>query len=340
MMLERVGRDIYLRRIGLIADDGRLIEHGLANLIRSPLARWGLSPKASVVSYARRHLDAAATLTRSSDLVASVLGRMVKLGECVEVSVGGDIYVAPTSPRWIRTGKGIGTLLSVASVPEGIVEHVYRGRDGDIVRRIVVRTEEDQEILRLAGVSEISIQDWLTPLHYLMHGARRNGTPIRSDALNLSRFWEMLVSEVEAEARPLSDQADVRAVAGEPGTYFGSYNADNCEGRWRDDVGDGIWCAYRRGYGKPHWHPIILLVEGTLRRAMDIYDTDEWRWALLARGHHHKLPERVDRTDGRIQLTFPAPAQFIGAMDILGPRHHTWSWEVDSDAPDPWKEIY
>lgn len=341
MILKRLAHGSYVRQIGLVGEDGQVIERGLADLLRSSLARWGLSPKAAVLRHARMHLDAAELPTGSaSTLVTRVLGRMARLGECTEVSVGGQKYIAPTLPRWIRTGKGIGTLISLAPAPEGILEHVQRDCSEDIVRRVVVRTDEDREVLRMAGVSEISIQQWLTPLRYLACAARRKASPIRSDAFGLSDFWELLVSDVENMAQPLSDEAEIRVVVGKPGTYFGSYRGDKCEGRWRDDAGDGIWCAYRRGYGLSHWHPIILLVDGPVRRAMDVFDVDEWRWALLARGHHQGLPERVKTMEGRVEVTFPAPAQFMTAMEILGPRVDTWSWEFAPDAPDPWKELY
>lgn len=339
MILGKVGRDTYAREIGLVSDDGRILERGLADLLRSPLARWGLSPKTAILRYARRQLDAADVLPRTTDLVESVLGRMVQLGECVEVSIGGNSYITPTMPRWVRTGKGIGTLLSVAPVPEGVVEQVWGTHVGDIVKRIQVRSDEDHEVLRMAGFKEISIRDWLSPLRYLAHGARRQGAPIRSDGLDLSAFWNVLVSEAEDMAQPLSDEADVRAVGGEPGTYFGSYSAERCEGRWRNDPGEGFWCAYRRGYGTNHWHPTIMVVEGTRCRAMDLYDVDEWRWALLARGHSEQQLERVKHIDGRVQLTFPAPEQLIAMMDILGPREGPWSWQVDKSSPNPWKAL-
>lgn len=340
MMLHKIGRDSYVREIGLVDDDGHVIERGLADLLRSALARWGLSSKAAVLRYARQHLEASELLAGRSDLVARVLGTMEQLGECAEVSVDGERYIAPTPPRWIRTGKGIGSFLSVGPVPKGVVKQAQRDRGRDIVRRIAVQTDEDQEVLRLAGVSEISLQDWLTPLRYLAYATRRRGSPVRIDALDLSGFWEFLASEVEEAAQPLSDEADVRAVVGKSGTFFGSHKAENCEGRWRDDARDGMWCAYRRGYGSSHWHPIILLVDGSRRRALDLFDVDEWRWALLAQGHHQEWPRHIENVDGRVQLTFPAPDQLMAALDILGPRVAAWSWDVDRDAPNPWKGLY
>lgn len=339
MILSEVGRDTYAREIGLVGDDGRILDRGLAKLLRSPLARWGLSPKTAILRYARRQLDAADVLHHTSESVVSVLGRMVELGECAEVGIAGECHITPTLPRWIRTGEGIGTLLSVAPLPDGIVEHVWGDCERGIVRRIVVRTGEDHEVLRMAGITEISIRDWLSPLRYLAHGARRKGAPIRSDRLDLSGFWNVLATEAEDMAQPLSDEADVRAVVGEPGTYFGSHSAGDCEGRWRNDAGEGIWCAFRRGYGTNHWHPTILVVKGTRRRAMDLYNVDEWRWALLARGHSEGRPERVKQVDGRVQLTFPAPDQLIAMMDILGPREGPWSWAVDMSLPSPWKDL-
>ncbi len=339
MTLESIKRDAFAREAGLVRDDGEVSERGLAELLRAPLARWGLSPRAAVLRHARSQLEAAGLLERASDLAGKVLGRMVRLGECAEVGIGHERYLAPATPRWIRTGKESAALLSVAPSPEGIIEFCSENGGADIVRRVRIRGEEDLAALRMAGVREIPFEEWLQPYGYLPHAMRRRGCPVRSDEFGLSRFWELLVAEVARHGLPMGGDGEVRVAAGQPGSYFGRHSAAACEGRWSNVAPDGVWCAYRRGYGAAHWIPTVVAVDGDQRRMLDLYDGDEWRWALLARGRSNGTDERLERTDGQVRVSFPAPYQLIAAMDILGPRRGTWLWEVSPAAPDPWMAL-
>ena len=339
MILESITRDEYAREIGLISDAGEFSERGLADLLRSPLARWGLSSKAKLLSYARIQLEAAGLRDQTSGQVTRVLRRMVRLGDCVEIRIDGAAYIAPAQPQWIRSGHESAALLGVEPVPDGIVERVPDGWSMDIVRRIVVRNDQDLAALRIAGVRETSLEEWLRPHEYVLHAMRRKSQLIRSDELSLAQFWELLVSALQEEGLPLGSDGEVRLVSGEPGEYFGKHYSETCEGRWTEVVSDGIWCAYRRGYSQAHWHSIIVAIDGGHLRALDLYNRDEWCWALLARGRSTRAEERVRRRDGVVQLSFPAPDQFVAAMDLMGPRLSGWSWEVNEGAPDPWTTL-
>lgn len=336
MILESLGREAFARESGLISDDGEVSERGLADLLRSPLSRWGLSPRSNVLRHARDQLDAAGLRGRASHLLPAVLDNLMRLGECEDVAIGHERYIAPAPPRWIRTGEASAALLGVGPSPKGIIERSPDPQGRDVVRRIEIRSEEDLAVLRIADVGEISIFEWLKPLGYLQYGIRRAGRLIRSDQLSLPGFWDSLVSEAAEKGLPLGGDAEVRAVVGGPGGYFGSHDAESCEGRWSEVASDGFWCAFRRGYGQTHWHPIVLEVDGAHRRAMDLYDHDEWRWSLLARGHYLGTEESIDRCEGRVRVGFPAPGQLLAAMDIVGPRRGPWTWEVNHAAPDPW----
>lgn len=336
MILESITRDGYARELGLVSDGCEISERGLADLLRAPLARWGLSSKTKLLSYARTQLEAAGLRDRASGLVAKVLGRLVQLKECVEIYIDGETYIGPAQPQWIRTGYETGTLLGVAPVPNGIVELAPNGSGRDIVRRIVVRNDKDLAALLMAGFREILLEEWLRPYKYQLHAMRRKDRLIRSDEMNLAQFWELLMSAIQEESLPLGDDAEIRIVGGEPGEYFGKYNSEKCEGRWTETAPDGIWCAYRRGYSQAHWNPTIVAIDGGHRRALDLYDKDEWCWALLARGKSTGTEERFDRQDRMVRLSVPAPDQLMAAMDLLGPRRSGWSWRVNDGAVDPW----
>lgn len=339
MILESMSREELRSKLGLISDDGSLSERGLADLIRSPLFRWGLSRRSSLLRYARDQVKAVGVVDWKLQSLARVLKRLVGLGECAEVLIGYDRYIAPARATWIRTGRESAALLGAARRPEGVPEQILDSSGRDIVRRILVRNDQDRAALRAAGIQENSIDEWLQPYKYLTHAARRKGHPVRSDKLSVAEFWELLVSELGDRGLPLSVDADVRAVVGEPGGYFGPWNATSCEGRWSDATPDGVWCAYRRGYGEQHWHPMVLAAHGEQRRALDLYDHDEWRWALLGRGCSNGAGEQIERRDGHTRLSFPGPEQLIAAMDILGPRSDAWTWAVSEAAADPWRVL-
>ena len=336
MSVESIRRDTFARDLGLISVDGKASERALADLIRVPLSRWGLSPRSHVLRYARDQLDAAGLRDRLSQLLPAALKSLTRLGECADVVIGDERYIAPAPPRWIRTGEASAALLSVAPAPDGIVEHVPRHGGSDVVRRIQVQSDDDLVALRMAGVGETTMDGWLKPHAYLECARRKERRPVRSDEMSLARFWELLASAVASDGLALGDDGEVRIVVGEPGGYFGRHDQDTCEGRWSEVAPDGVWCAYRRGYGIQHWQPIVLAVAGRSWRALDLYDHDEWRWALIARGRHAGSDEQVSLADGTVRVSFPAPDQLITAMDILGPRCSPWSWQVEHLAPNPW----
>ena len=335
--LETITRDTYARKLGLIQEDGEISRRSLAGLLRAPLARWGLSPRKEILRYAREQLEAAGVLDRAGDPLLNSLDALVRLGECVEVHVGGDRYLAPPQPRWMLTGRGIGALLGVAPVPGGVEE--LQGAGNDIVRRIRVGNDEDLDRLHMAGIRQVSVQDWLGPPGYLRYAADREGRLLRNDEISLARFWDLLEAALAKGGQSLDEDARARAVAGEPGGVFGKVGAETCEGRWTESAPDGIWCASRQGYGSSHRHPILMQVSGLRRRALDLYDWDEWRWALLAKGRRLGEEERVERRDNEVRMSFPPPLQLASVMDLLGPRRAAWSWEVAPGAPEPWRML-
>ena len=335
MTLETITRDTYARELGLIQEDGEISRRSLAGLLRAPLARWGLSPRKEILRYAREQLEAADVLDRAGDPLLKSLDALVRLGECMEVHIGGDRYLAPPPPRWIPTGRGTGALLGVVPVPRGVEE--LQGAGNDIVRRIRVGNHEDLERLHMAGIRQVSIQDWLRPPGYLRYAVDREGHLLRNDKISLARFWDLLEGALAKAGQSLDKDARVRAVVGESGGFFGKVFAETCEGRWTESAPDGVWCASRQGYGSAHLHPVLMQVSGQRRRTLDLYDWDEWRWALLARGCRLGEKEQIERRDNEVRMSFPPPLQLASAMDLLGPRRTAWTWEVAPDAPEPWQ---
>ena len=333
MSLRTLPRDQVGTYLGYLDDEGNPSERAIADLLRTPLNRWGLSPKRAVLEYARAELRACGIEDVSG--VPHILQRLVDLGECDELYVGHEPYLAPAGPRWIPVGSGVAVYLGAAEPPDdlALTDEDHR----DIVRRMRVETEEGVTTLELAGAQEMSLAEWLVPPHYLHHASRRKRQPARSDKVSLIRFWDLLEDAFTEEGMPIASDAEVRVLGGRPGEYFGRHFSVEPEGRWTTEPEDGLWCAYRHGYREAHWHPCIISVAGDDRRILDLYDEDEWRWAVLARGRRIGAEEIVRWVGATIQLTFPAPTQLRTAMDILGRPSGAWAWEVNADGPDLWE---
>ena len=330
MKIRIQSRDQLVAQFGYLDDEGKPSKLAIANLLRTPLSRWGLSPKRAVLDHARIELRACGIEDVSG--IQRVLDRLVDLGECAEVNVGHETILAPATPRWISVGNSVSTYLGVSEPPDGL--EAIENSHNDIVRRLRVDADEGSAILQLAGVREQSLLEWLTPLGYFRHITRRKQEPVRSDHYTLGQFWELLEKAIDEEGLPLDCDSDVRFLAGRPGTFFGRYYSSQPQGRWTTDPGQGLWCAYRRGYGEAHWHPCIVAITGENRRLLDLYNEDEWQWAVLARGRSVGNEEVVQSDGLTVRLTFPVPRQLRAAMDILGRPKGVWTWEVSPGGPD------
>ena len=334
MTTRLIRRQALAQAQGLVVDESGVASRGIAALIRQPLSRWGLSPRRLVLRFVRDHLDALGVSGRiGSDAVDAALEQLQAFGECQSVIVSGERYLAPAAPRWISASQSGGVLLSVASPPAGILILPARSQQ-DVLRRIQVADDGDLATLQLGGVRTCSLDEWARPLEYIRHASRRLGRPVRDDQCSLRTFWELLVSQLGSLGYPLSGEAVVRVVTGTPGGFFGAYQAPQCVGRWSTEVEDGVWCGYRRGYSDTHWHPILVEMHRGQRRSLDLYDTDEWQWALIARGRFMGRDEQMERAAGSVDVTYPLPKQLRAAMDLMGHRTAAWSWVIDPNAPD------
>ncbi|WP_375757414.1 hypothetical protein [Corallococcus exercitus] len=332
MTIETLTRAQLASDLGYTDVEGKPSERAIAQFMRDALGRWGLCPKRALLKHARDQLRAGDVQT---DTVPRVFERLVALGECAEVGVGHEAYVAPAEPRWVASGGGLAVLLGPIAAP-GETPRLASLDPTDVAVRVHVEGEEHAATLEARGARQVSLEEWLHPLAYLHHAARRSGEAARGDQLGLATFWERLVDAVSADGLQIDPDAEVRAVVGEPGGFFGRHTAATIEGRWRDDLPDGVWCAYRRGHGDGHWLPSLISVDGEDRRALDLFNGDEWRWALLARSRAVG-PEEIVRRDGEeVHVTWPLPAQLRAAMDIAGVPTGVWRWRLAADAPDLW----
>lgn len=332
MTIETLRRAQFASDLGFADVGGDPSERAIAQLMRDALVRWGMCPKRALLTQVREQLR---TCDLPTDTVPRVLERLVALNECAEVAVSHEAYVVPGEPRWVASGGGLAVLLGPI-VPPDETPRLSTVAPTDISVRIHVESEEQAAALEARGARQVSLAEWLHPLAALRYAARRAGEAVRADNLGLAKFWERLVRAVSEEGLQLDAEAEIRAVGGQPGGYFGRHTATTLEGRWRSDIPDGVWCAYRRGHGDGNWLPTLVEVDGDDRRAFDLFNHDEWRWALLARSRAVGPEEVVKRADDEVQVTWPLPAQLRAAMDIVGIPSGKWRWRVAADAPDLW----
>lgn len=332
MTVETLTRAALASELGYLDAEGNPSERAIAQFMRDALGRWGLCPRRALFKHARDQLRAGDV---STDAVPRVLDRLVALGECAEVAVGHEVYVAPAERRWVASGGGLAVLLGPIAVPSE-TPRLATLDPVDVAVRVHLESEDQAATLEARGARQVSLAEWLHPLGFLRHAARRAGNAVRSDQCDLAGFWDRLVEAVGEEGLTVGPDAEVRAVVGEPGGFFGRHAAATAEGRWREDPPNGVWCAYRRGHGDGHWLPTLVSVDGDERRSLDLFDHDEWRWALLARSRAVGSEEVPRRSGGEVVVTWPLPAQLRAAMDIVGIPAGRWRWRVAEDAPDVW----
>jgi hypothetical protein len=332
MTVKTILRTELASELGYVDTDGNPSERAIAQFMRDALGRWGLCPRRALFKHARDQLRAGDI---STDAVPRVFKRLVALGECAEVAVGHEVYVAPAEPRWVAAGGGLAVLLGPTTVPSEALQFATRD-PVDVAVRVRLESEEHAAMLVACGARQVSLAEWLHPLGFLRHAVRRAGNAIRSDQCDLATFWERLNMAIGEEGLPLGPDAKVRAVVGDPGGFFGRHTAVTAEGRWQEELPDGVWCAYRKGHGDGHWLPTLISVDGDERRSLDLFDDDEWRWALLARSRAVGPAEVPQRLGNDVVVTWHLPAQLRAAMDIIGIPAGRWRWRIAEDAPDLW----
>ena len=319
-----------------VGADGMPTHSSIAHAICRAVERWQLVPTARVIAHIRKQL-AAAGLTSEDGVarVTEVYERLALLGVVEPVDLAGRAHCARAEPRWIRLSDDLAVLTGTTSALKIPVALSRAG--ADLLANLVVKFNPNHldtlAYLKAQGVREWTLGDWRGELGFVEHLLRRNG---KSSAPTLENFWEVLIGTMADDGLQLSADAAVRVVAGCPGDYFGTGVGAKPEGRWTAAPFDGIWCGVRAGYSEKHWQPILLKVDGEQRVALDLYDFDEWKWALLARGLALTNPERSKRTGDTVAFSYPLPEDIIRLLLLVAESRSGWTWKVPRDVPDVW----
>lgn len=331
MSLEIVSRDRYLQKMGYSSDNICFGDRLLANLLRVPISRWGLCRRRDVLGYVRKQLAAAGILDSMDGRLKLIMDRISELGDCEVTSLDGTSYLVPTSPVMIHTGNQCFAFLGSPCLPIGVPD--ISSDDKDIVRRFEIKNEDEDCIAFLdsINVKEVSISELFSYPDYLLHASRRMDRPVVSSEMNLGDFWTFLCHKLRDKGSKVDDVSSIRILSDAKGGLFGRHDNPKAQDRWIAADQLGVWCGYREGFNDRHWNPCIVEVTSDGAYALDLFDRDEWKWAVLSKGRSCGEDEIINIKEDTISLTFPAPSQLRAALSILGFQTRHWSWVVGSE---------
>lgn len=250
--------------------------------------------------------------------VSDVVDALIDVGDVTPVRLSGKASLVLSRPRWITIAPQFYAFLGKDDMKEPIA-----GVSDRYVRHAAAPTGH-------AGADDF--QTYMGAPRYRRHLARRTGG---SGDGALGEFWATLTSALRHDGHPL-DASQMRAVVDPPGShdgYFGQHNQPTVSGRWKAGATDGTWCGVRRGRNQNEWHPIMIGVSGSEVQSLDLFDWDEWTWALLARGSALGAPERSEWKSGTLSFQHPVPAQYLRALRLLArPGDKRWTWTINEGA--------
>lgn len=319
-MLEALTPDTLRSKLRFSSDaDGSPTVGSVADAARACVRAWRSPARTRVTAYLHRQFIAAGfaeDLVRAR--VGDVVDALIDVGDVTPVRLSGKASLVLSRPRWIAIAPQDFAFLGkddaetpVAGILNGYVRHAASLPD-------YVIAEEFVTFMGAPG--------------YRRHLARRTGG---SGDGALGEFWATLTSALRHDGQSL-DASQMRALVDPPGShdgYFGQHNQPTVSGRWTVGAPDGTWCGVRPGRNPNEWHPILLGVSGSEVQSLDLFDWDEWTWALLARGAALGAPERSEWKSGTLSFQHPVPAQYLHALRLLArPGEKRWTWTINEGA--------
>ena len=250
MTIETLTRAQLANDFGYTDIEGNPSERAIAQFMRDALSRWVCARRA-LLKHAREQLRAAEV---SADTVPRVLERLVALGESGGRGRARGTSRPPSSLGGSGGGLGCCWAPSPCRANPSVRDARPRRRGGSRPRRERGARDDSRR-----AAPPVSLAEWIHPL--VTCTTPRAGRRARSALTNgLAMFWERLPIPSTRKAS-IDPDAEVRAVVGPPGGF--ETVAATVEGRWREDLPEGVWCAYRRGHGDDHWLLTLVSVDGT-----------------------------------------------------------------------------
>jgi len=334
----------YLAALGLAIDEfGLPTRASLAELSRLALWRWGLCPRSSLTKFLLERaraarLDMAEIRTR----IDQVINGLIELGDIAKVQTTAGTRLARTKPCWVRLSDEAGAV--TGTLPSSALGEGFSGDSpDDLVRRFDPGTVTTSVALREHGVAERSLEGWLgTPgfVRSLAHRDTAADGPVAA-------IWDALVREVQHRNLQISNLSGVRALTSPPGGFFGQPDGvPEKLGRWGPPTEEGVWLARRQGHGQHQQSLVIQVSSKEQVVSLDLYDEEDFRWALIARGcalgERELITAAKDAHGIVLRATFPLPGHATRALRLLGhrPNEKGWSWRIRNAALPAAREAF
>lgn len=333
-MLEVLTAEKFAARMAISGDGKRPYLAPLAHLVRRCITSWGRPARQRVSGYLHRQLLAMGYDEEDAHTqVRITIDGLLDIGDIAAVRIDGKASLVITRPRLVAVSENEHVLLGGTST---VLPAIHLDCSNNAIARHVTGAAEQ---LSQAG-ERIEFNDWIGPDGYLRHLWRRSSGDAQA---SLGDFWTVLTRVLEQDGAPISRQ-NVRGLVQPPawrGGFFGHHDKSGGEGRWAATVPEGIWCAVRAGRNANEWHPILVDARAEQLRSIDLYDRDEWAWALRARGVIVGAPERMTEHGDTVQFEQPAPDQFRRALRLLGGSgQRGWSWQLSPAARARFRQYY
>jgi hypothetical protein len=324
----------YAEVLGISEDTtGVVSSSGLAEFCRTAVWRWGLCPKASLTNCVRSRFKSLGIDDEDAhSQYKRTLNDLLLSGDIASVRSRGQLRLARVQPSWIRIGQETGVL--VGTIPSTIVGVGFFERSkSDLGRRFRLDHIELMAALREHSITECQMGTWFGSPGYSKSLKRYSG----STTGQLVDLWTSIQGRLAAEGMPIGSPDSVSILSGPTGSIFGRPASElSPTGRWGKPSDKGVWIGKRRGFNSKDMRPLILHVDGQEQvRSIDLYDEEEYRWAILARGVSEGAREQIllirDGDDVVVRPKCPLPPQIMRVLYLLGEREESWQWRVSEN---------
>lgn len=257
---------------------------------------------------------------------------LAELGDFRSVRVGREHGWARTPFRWIATSPATAVVLGHADEEMLLAKPMRADQRSDLLRRYTISPGRSNALM-LSQTTQIAIDEWIGHGAWNEHRIRRGSQSVDT---SIHSFWECLLAKLESSEAVGSEDGSLRLLAGIPGERFGRYNSNFPRGRWTTSVEhpDGHYLACYRARNDNDWrYLLVALRQLRVVRALTLENSDEFQWALLARGVVQNQPEKMFVDGCDVKLTFPPPRQLRCLLNLLGTHESGWSWQLASPMP-------
>jgi hypothetical protein len=331
----RISSSSFAETLGLVAvgDPPKYLadRRGIAELIRRFVFARGCVTRREVSNYLAPIFQAVQEFDQNSKAVFVQVGDMLtQLGDLCPIRINREHGWGRTPFRWIATSPTSAVVLGHLETEfTGAVRCTAENRT-DLVRRYSTIDSSISELF--SPTNQLSIEEWIGVGAWNKHRERRGGDV---DASSIESFWDCLLTDLSHSDAVASDDGSLKILSGPPGGRFGKHNSIKPQGRWTSSLKqpDGTYLACYSARNQNDWRFLLIELKGHhVVRAITLENSDEFQWALLARGVHTREQESIIVNDRDVHLTFPPPKQLRWLLNLLGTQNSGWKWRLANRA--------